>query len=240
MSQDLTSRPLLGRLLRLVRDSPDGITASEASKMLGKHLASVYNGLSELRDRNLMTVKTSEDKRKTVFLIDTEAKRRRVAAILEDLKTARLPPQLANYVISDFEERVAKRLDKALPHCRVERSKIKDNTDIIIDCGKSVHGVEIKTTHNWSSQGDLLSGRLLRLVESNKFSTFFLVLLGKTEQAARTERIFERLEAITDFHVLEVDQLEVFQILPDEQKLDRIISDRVVSPILARLAKESS
>ena len=83
-------------------------------------------------------------------------------------------------------------------------------------------------------------GRLLRLVESNKFSTFFLVLLGKTEQAARTERIFERLEAITDFHVLTVDQLEVFQILPDEQKLDRIISDRVVSPILARLAKESS
>ena len=38
MSVELTSKPLLARLLRLVETSEGGVTANEAAKAMGKHL----------------------------------------------------------------------------------------------------------------------------------------------------------------------------------------------------------
>ena len=236
MSVELTSKPLLARLLRLVEASEGGVTANEAATVMGKHLASVYNGLRELEKRELIDMKESEDKRETIFVIQNDAKRRRVRLLLQELRKATFfeHPQLTNYIMSDLEERIIRRLDKALPDCKVSKQRENIDPDIVIQRGKLSYGVEIEIGHNWPSCEDRTYGKILRALGSGRFTTLFLVILGEVERDdARS--VSERLSKIEHLKPILVPELDVFNVLPDDEKWNDIIYERVVKPIATLL-----
>jgi len=236
MSSDLLSRPLLARLLRLVETSEGGITANDAATAMGKHLASVYNGLRELERKGLVDRKESQDKRETIFVIQNEAQRRRARVLLQELRKASFLdyPQLTNYVMSDLEERIIRRLDKALPDFRVAKQKENLDPDIVIQRGESNYGVEIEIGHNWPSREDRTYGKVLRSLGSGRFTMLFLVILGAVDRDdARS--VSQRLSNIEHLQPILIPEIDVFNVLPDDEKWNGIINERIVKPIANRL-----
>jgi len=236
ISSELTSRPLLARLLRLVEGSKEGVTANEAATVMRKHLASVYSGLRELEKRELVDMKESDDKRETIFVIENDAKRRRARLLLQELRKARFlgHPQLTNYVMSDLEERIITRLDKVLPDCKVSKQQERYDPDIVIQRGKSSYGVEVDIGYNWPSREDHIYGRILRTLGSGKFTTIFLIIVGALDDDA-AGTVSARLRNVANLNPILVPEIDVFLVLPDEEKWDKVISELVVKPIATLL-----
>jgi len=236
MSSDLMSRPLLARLLRLVEESEGGVTANQAATVMGKHLASVYNALRELEKRELVDMKESKDKRETIFIIQNDAKRRRVRLILQELRKAKFldHPQLTNYIMSDLEERIIRRLDKALSDCKVSKQRESDDPDIVIQRAKLRYGVEIEIGHNWPSREDRTYGRILRALGSGRFTKLFLIILGEVDHD-NARSVSERLNNIEQLEAILVPEIDVFNVLPDDEKWNDIIYERIVKPIATEL-----
>jgi hypothetical protein len=237
MAEDLSTSPLLARLLRLVRGSPSGITASQGAEELGKRLASVYAGLSQLQERGLIDIGESTDKRETVYVISSESKRRKADSILSDLKSAKLAPRSMNYVMSDLEDRIARRLNKVLPDCKIERSGKGDDPDIMIFCPGKTHAVELYLAYRSRYRQDHMYGRLIRLAGTEKFASLHAVILGEFDVEPQFYILSESIKKLTDFNVIVVQEVDLFALLPDDEELDRIIATEIAKPIAARCSE---
>jgi len=214
--------------------SSSGLTAQSAAREMGKQLPSLYVALSRLRDLGLVDEGVSDDKRETVFTMLDPKKREKAREILKTLKSARFTPRLANYVLADWEERIAKHLDKALPTCKVERSQASV-PDIRILCGETIHGVEIKSAHRWQQYEDRVYGQLVRALQSTKFTSFFLVILGSVGERDTFKRMVDGLQQLTDFHVIQLHEIDVYQVLPDEEAWEQLTDERVIKVIKGRI-----
>lgn len=219
--------------------SGSGVTAQSAAREMGKQLPSLYVTLSRLRDLGLVDEGASDDKRETVFTLVDPRKREKAREILKNLKSVRFSPRLANYVLGDWEERIARHLDKALPRCKIVRSKTSV-PDITIFCGETTHGVEIKSAHRWQQYEDRVYGQLVRAVQSTKFTSFFLVILGSSGEGHTLERMVDGLRQLTDFHVLQLDEIDVYQVLPDEEAWEQLTEERVIKVIKGRIDRVKS
>jgi hypothetical protein len=236
MYSEFVSRPLLARVLRMALKAQSGLTAQGAAREMGKQLPSLYVTLARLRDLGLLDEAASDDKRETVFTLVDPEKREKAREILKNLKSARFSSRLANYVLGDWEERIARHLDKALTRCKVERSQASV-PDIRIFCGDTIHGVEIKSPHRWRQYEDRVYGQLLRALQSTKFTSFFLVILGSIGERGTLEQMVNGLQQLTDFRVLQLGEVDVYQVLPDEEAWEQLTAERVVKPITGRIEK---
>jgi len=141
---------------------------------------------------------------------------------------------LTNYIMSDLEERITRRLDKALPNCKVSKQQANDDPDIVIQRGKLSYGVEIEIGHNWPSREDRTYGRVLRALGSGRFTTIFLIILGEVDRDD-SSTVSERLNKIEDLEPILIPEIDVFDVLPDDERWNGIIYERIVKPIAALL-----
>jgi hypothetical protein len=96
------------------------------------------------------------------------------------------------------------------------------------------YGVEIEIGHNWPSREDRTYGRVLRALGSGRFTTIFLIILGAVDRAD-LRSVSQRLNKIEHLEPILIPEIDIFDVLPDDEKWNDIIYERIVKPIATQL-----
>jgi hypothetical protein len=67
-----------------------------------------------------------------------------------------------------------------------------------------------------------------------------LVILGNIGRTGTLEQMVNSLQQLTDFHALQLHEIDVYQVLPDEHLWEQLTAERVVRPITGCIDKPKS
>ena len=63
------------------------------------------------------------------------------------------------------------------------------------------------------------------------------MILGNIGEGDTLEQMVNGLQQLTDFRVLQLGEVDVYQVLPDEDAWEQLTAERVVKPITGRIEK---